>query len=243
MAWRVFFTCWILSLGLLGYLTRVVQASPWSPPSFSPAQVTALYFHRTACGWDYPCPPEPGFGRDGTSWRHRRQPGQLYIQNNYGSVTVRVDGSRENAKAEAEGVPQCCEGERHTGDWPSPCGPEPCAPERPREDCGVRCWWKRFRSGYCGHGCWAYREQARAEAEEKEEREERRFEEKMEKEEGKEARGEAWYYPPDSGRHEFEAPPRPRYIPYRDREVPPRYEQPRTDERTPLGRYEGPKYP
>ena len=190
---------------------------------------------RASCGWDYPCSAQPDYGRPPASFYRRlsRQPGQLYIHNNYGTVNIHVDGISTRGGPERP----CCEGT--TGEdagWRPPCGPVPCEEERPKEDCGVRCWWRRFRDGYCGHGCWAYREQARIEAEVREEKEEQR----AEKEERREER-EAGYRPLF---HPWGYPPPPVY----DRRVehrnaPTHYERPKIDEHTSLGRFEGPKYP
>jgi hypothetical protein len=195
---------------------------------------------RVACGWDYPCPSEPDYGRrpayDGR--RIYRQPGRVYIHNNYGTVNIEVDGHRRFEPAAAPPRP-CCEGEASRGGerWLAPCGPAPCAEDRPKEDCGVRCWWHRFRTGYCGHGCWAYREQARIEAEEREYRAERRAEKELAWREEKRERED---YPPYFDRGYYPPPP-PRHLERED--APPRYERPKIDERTPLGRFEGPRYP
>jgi len=114
------------------------------------------------CGWDYPCPPRPDIRR-----RYFREPGQVYIHNNYGPVNVYPGGSRGAERADYWRRGECgagaC-GERRD------CGGYPCD-----EKCGPFCWMRRINRGYCGHGCWAYREQARIEAEQKEEWEELRL--------------------------------------------------------------------
>ena len=43
----------------------------------------------SGCGWDYPCPPDPGFGRP-----PRYRGGQVTIHNNYGSVNIYPGVSR-----------------------------------------------------------------------------------------------------------------------------------------------------
>src|SRR5271165_3830318 len=194
------------AVALLAVLTMAAHGSPLA--SASTASVAPLpYALKIACGWDYPCPPEPGIRRRNKSWRQRQQQGQVYIHNNYGPVTIHVDG-QEKPSGNAP-PPPCCEEDRRAEDWPPPCGSEPCAEEKPKEDCGARCWWKRIRSGYCGHGCWSYREQTRLEEEEKEEKEERKREKKAEQEAEKEARREGWDYPPGYYWHPYGNPPAP----------------------------------
>ncbi len=190
------------------------------------------YLQRAGCGWDYPCAPQPDFGRPPNFYRRLYGgPGQPTIHNNYGTVNIQVDGK---AKFPAP-PPPCCEAHEVYA-WGRPCGPAPCEEERPKEDCGLGCWLRRIREGYCGHGCWAYREQARVEAEVRDEKEERRAEE------------EAWREVRESGYRPFErrydAPP-PRFDRHAGPEYPPppRDAHPKIDERTPLRRFEGPKYP
>jgi len=110
------------------------------------------------CGWDYACPPEPGYGRP----RHPRGNGNVYIHNNYGPVTVYRGGPPRSERPPAYGGG--CPG----GDCAGTGG-----------DCGAFCWMRRIRGGWCGHGCWAYKEWQRLQAEE----EARRAEEDREAEE------------------------------------------------------------
>ncbi|MGA7324757.1 MAG: hypothetical protein WBX25_09800 [Rhodomicrobium sp.] len=131
------------------------RAAP-SPPAFTiapasrPGHVLAGY---DGCGWDYHCPPRPDYRH---RFRHRN--GQTYIRSNYGTVNVYVNGGRrETGPNRAEW--DCCEpgprvpgAEAEDGGYDRSCGGYPC-----REDCGPFCWMHRFRKGYCGHGCEAYR--------------------------------------------------------------------------------------
>ena len=109
------------------------------------------------CGWDYPCAPDPGYGRP--AYRS----GQVNIHNNYGSVNVYTSRRPGPPVSIDPGFnpdfsPAPCRGEgcRYG------CGGYPCT-----EKCGTLCWLRRFRQGYCGHGCASYMAQARIEAEEK----------------------------------------------------------------------------
>ncbi len=156
--------------------------------------------------------------------------------------------------------------------WEYPCPPDPYfgPPIRLRGgqadpasagNCGPLCWLRRFRQGYCGHGCLAYREQARAEAEERAvdaEREERNGEEGFENSEG-EDRFERrdgcagpycpGSYPPPPPRPSYYEHPERIFVPhYYERPerayVPPRrHEQPRPADPAPRERFEGPRYP
>ncbi len=108
------------------------------------------------CGWEYACPPEPGYGRPPAPR------GNVYIHNNYGPVTVyRGDPSRPASRAP----------------YGMECPGGDCAGTD--SECGAFCWMRRIRGGYCGHGCWAYKEWQRLQAEE----EARRAEEDREEEE------------------------------------------------------------
>ncbi len=184
------------------------------------------------CGWDYPCPPDPGFGR--------RRGSQVVIHNNYGQVNIYSGGARRPGRHEGGGESACRDGEYR---WR--CGNLSSA-----DRCGPLCWMRRFREGYCGHGCLAYREQARAEAEaraEDAEREERKREERLEnfeRDESFERRAGCGGphcpgdYPPPPP-----PPPPPYYYdrPERTYAPPRRYDRPRLGD--PLPRFEGPRYP
>jgi hypothetical protein len=181
------------------------------------------------CGWDYPCPPDPGFGRvPGT-------PGsQVIIHNNYGQVNVYPGGGPHPERHEGKDERGCRDGEYRWG----------CETSLNAEKCGPLCWMRRFREGYCGHGCFAYREQARAEAEERAEeaeRQERKRWEKLEHSERDENfEKRAGCASPYCGGN-YPPPPLPPY--YRD--SPERaYAPPRHPERAaPPDRFEGPRYP
>lgn len=119
-------------------------AMPPGPAGFSDSP-SAILKVGGGCGWDYPCPPIPDYGRP-PSYRSE----QVYIHNNYGEVNIYVNGRRYS------GPPPYSE-RRY---WDTPqisygvpyCGPTPC------EQCGPGCWYRRFKDGYCGHGCDFYRE-------------------------------------------------------------------------------------
>lgn len=189
----------------------------------------------SGCGWDYPCPPEPGYGR----FPYRS--GQVTIHNNYGPVNV-YSGASRHPGGPIPADPGFCQddGCRYG------CGGYPCT-----EQCGPLCWMRRFRQGYCGHGCQSYLEQARIEAEEKaawkEEEEWRRH--KHEWMYRKRAECAPPNCVPDYDAPHYDAPPPPAAY-YYDRPPergyapppPPRREPPRPD-LTPRERFEGPKYP
>jgi hypothetical protein len=191
------------------------------------------------CGWDYPCPPVPDYGR-----RIERREGGIYIHNNYGPVNVYVRGRRPPEETVRPPQARACEpgagsvsagacGER----WN--CGGYPCD-----EKCGPLCWMHRFKKGYCGHGCLAYLEQSRIAAEERARRREEMREEAARREtirEEKEA-GDAYL----RGCYDRGCPA-PRYErPWREeahrRHERPAYERPRQDSLTPREPFAGPDY-
>lgn len=137
------------------------QAGPFAGVAANSApERGALLAGYDDCGWDYPCPPPRPVPRRRPAYRRSDQ---VYIQNNYG--TVNVYGRRGHASEPAEAPVPCCddrerrdartweEGAREERD----CGPNPC------ERCGPICWYRRFKRGYCGHGCEVYRERVRFE--------------------------------------------------------------------------------
>lgn len=122
------------------------------------------------CGWDYPCPPRPDFGRAVNS--------QVNIDRVYGDVNVYSDGYRDvyrpyypapctsyrcREPVEIDVVPYepppyyppAYRVEEIEPPYPS-CSGYPCS-----EKCGPHCWFRRFKNGYCGHGCEYYREKVR----------------------------------------------------------------------------------
>ncbi len=164
------------------------------------------------CGWDYPCAPRPFFRRN-----YRRGSGQVYIHNNYGTVNVFESGRRHRREPRIDPRPWRPDGDgdgRGSRDGGSRnCGESPC-----ERECGVACWYRRIKEGYCGHGCEVYRDSARYD----------RNERSMD------------YPSQDYGRG---APPPPPYDPgYRD-DAPPRYQRPAGEDRFPRRRFEGPDYP
>ncbi len=185
------------------------------------------------CGWDYPCPPDPDFGRP------PYRGSQVTIHNNYGPVNIYPGVSRrpEPPEPPAPADPGFCrEDPCRYG-----CGGYPCT-----EKCGPLCWMRRFRQGYCGHGCWAYREQARVEAEEREawRQEQEGRHHKRDSMFEKRAECAPPNCPPD-----YDPPPPPPPPPYyydrppeREYAPPPRREPPQPD-LTPRERFEGPRYP
>lgn len=102
---------------------------------------------QTACGWTYAC-TDVGSGAG--------RPQNIQI---YGPVNVFPNAGAETKEVEVWKVPE--------GAWPWTgqggqagegwrgwsCDGHPCD-----EKCGAFCWFNRIRSGYCGHGCDAYRE-------------------------------------------------------------------------------------
>jgi len=105
------------------------------------------YYERTrrGCGWEYPCEPRSSYGRryfgGGNS--------QVYIKNNYGTVNVYSNGARRSYERPYYRSYRW----RERYDESS----------YRANDCGVFCWYKRVRTGYCGHGCENYRERVRYE--------------------------------------------------------------------------------
>ncbi|MGO9170502.1 MAG: hypothetical protein ACLP7P_00850 [Rhodomicrobium sp.] len=233
MKHRVFLLLPIFALCMLSCAAPgLAQAAPLSVKALAAPVQQPSILHRTGqgCGWDYACPPRPDFGR-----RSFRQ-GDVYIDNNYGPVNIFTGGPRgpEPGAGFMErrdcGAPGCAGG--------TDCGGYPCD-----EKCGPLCWMRRFKSGYCGHGCWAYREQARIEAEEREERRERRKEKReRRREERLEEREEGIDYPPSYYDRDYPLPPR--YSRRRSEAEPaPPSERPAPGAWTPRERFDGPRYP
>jgi hypothetical protein len=188
------------------------------------------------CGWDYPCPPEPGYGRP-----HYRS-GPVTIHNNYGNVNIYTSRRHGSPPPEDPGVtPGACQGDgcRYG------CGGYPCT-----DRCGSSCWIRRLRQGYCGHGCQSYVEHSQIEAEERAEwREDYGVRRPP-------PPSDEWMYEkrtecaPPYCPADYDSPPPPapsasyyyHRAPDRDYGIPPRAE-PVGPDLTPLGRFEGPRYP
>jgi hypothetical protein len=227
---RSLFILLICMLGAIpGAIGGRAQAAPLAADATAISARIPFLMKKTGqgCGWDYPCPPVPDYGR-----RFYQRSGDIYIHNNYGPVNVYAHGRRP---AEETGRPlegRSCETGSEGG---SACGvPRNCAGYPCDENCGALCWMRRFKKGYCGHGCWAYLEQSRAAAEEKAARREERREQKEAREEDL------------RGCDDRECPP-PRYQrPWREEaqrwHEPPRYERPPQDSLTPREPFVGPHY-
>jgi hypothetical protein len=193
------------------------------------------------CGWDYPCPPEPSFGRPDV------RASQVTIHNNYGNVNIytsRRRASQAPAFPDYDAGPCRDETCLRTG-----CGGYPCT-----DRCGPLCWMRRARQGYCGHGCQSYLGHARIEAEERAE-----WKEEHGIPAGTPPSKDEWMYekhtecaPPYCPQPEFDAPPPPpeppayyynRRTPERDYDAPPPARESFKPDLTPRGRFEGPRYP
>jgi hypothetical protein len=190
------------------------------------------------CGWDYPCPPIPDYGRP-----LQRRDGDIYIHNNYGPVNVYVRGAPPGGGTDRLPARKPCdtngEGGAGCGEATN-CGGYPCD-----ENCGPLCWMRRFKRGYCGHGCWAYLEQSRIAAEERAarraerqaEREERREERRGEREAREEYPRGCYYKECPLPRDE--RPWREEARRFHERS---RYEGPREDSLAPREPFVGPHY-
>jgi hypothetical protein len=241
---RSLFVLLIFALGVLpGAIGGRAQAAPL------PADATAISAPKSSvmkktgegCGWDYPCPPVPDFGR-----HIRRRDGGIYIHNNYGPVNVYVRGApppdaTDRRPAAVRPCDAGVEGGIDCGEATN-CGGFPCD-----ENCGPLCWMRRFKKGYCGHGCWAYIEQSRIAAKERairrEEQEEaaRREERRLEREAREQSLRGCDY--------NKRCPPVPYKEPRREEarrwDERPRYENPRyekQDDLTPREPFVGPRY-
>jgi hypothetical protein len=231
----------ICTLGvILGAINGEAGAAPLpsDAAAISAPKLSLMKKTGQGCGWDYPCPPVPDFGR-----RFQRRDGDIYIHNNYGPVNVYVHGRRpaETAVRSPEDLPCDAGGEGGAGcDTGRDCGGYPCD-----EKCGPLCWMRRFKRGYCGHGCGSYIEQSRIAAKEREIRREeqreeaaRREERRLEREAAEESSSGCYYdYKGCPPRYEQ----RPREEARRWSE-PPRYEKPRDDSLTPREPFAGPHY-
>jgi hypothetical protein len=177
-------------------------AAPLGAASFSLsfAETSSVVKVQQGCGWDYPCPPRPWYGS-----RSYRTP-QVNIENNYGTVNVYQRRKYNYGSANDSG--RWSDGSYEWRDYPK-CEGDSC-----RESCGVMCWLRRIRDGYCGHGCDSYRES----------------EERYYRDYG--------YPPPPPPPYADSAGPGHAY----DYEPRVRYERP-GGESVPLHRFQGPKYP
>jgi len=236
MNYRSSLILFICVLGAIsGALGIGAQAAPLSMDAAAISAPKPSLAKKTGqgCGWDYPCPAIPDYGQ-----RVYRRDGDIYIHNNYGPVNVYVHGRRHGEGAGWPPEARPCEtgGEGGCGERTN-CGGYPCD-----ESCGALCWMRRFKRGYCGHGCRAYLEQSRIAAEGRaERREEDREERREEKREEREARDE---YPRGCG---HDGCPAPRYErPWRE-EARRWYERPHNerepqDNLTPREPFAGPHY-
>ncbi len=269
MSTRLLFALVSLAAALvMGAATTSLRAAPISKAASS--QPFAERSHLTkveyGCGWDTACPPRPWYGQ-----RSYRTP-HVYIENNYGTVNVYRTprrSYRQPAYSSWRWREREYDGRRDYDDWRGykRCDGDACA-----ESCGIVCWYRRIRDGYCGHGCDAYREQARYERDYPDCRDEncpryrdedypRYRDESYTRCRGGDytrcrdedyARCRGGDYPrcrdEDYARPtRYRTSPRDRYddAPARNRyDAPPvRFERPSNDERVPLRRFSGPKYP
>jgi len=129
------------------------------------------------CGWDYPCAPRPRYGRYGRQFNYQYGGRQVNIGNNYGTVNIYM-GHRPRYRYPHCGYYGCRYSRRYEGSnaYPGnrdyrPCGADPCYSRCSNypcdENCGAGCWYRRFKTGYCGHGCDYYREKVRFEPRER----------------------------------------------------------------------------
>jgi hypothetical protein len=178
------------------------------------------------CTWDY-CPPRPRPPR-----RSPARQGNMYIGNNYG--TVNVYEGRFSAPGKPLAVPPVGPGEANF-DADPPCdGGSPC-----ETHCDTACWLRRYKEGYCGHGCGFYRR-------------------KVYFERGWRLvpypRAVTTYSRPDYAYTEptslckpgeicSEPPPFTQYGPGYERQAPRYYDEPPAGALEPRRRFEGPKYP
>jgi hypothetical protein len=233
----------ILSICALGAITGAVcsraQGAPLTAEATAISRPAQSLMTRTGqgCGWDYPCPPIPDYGR-----RFGRRDGDIYIHNNYGAVNVYVRGRRPAGEAVRPPEGRACETDNEGA---GACGERRnCAGYLCDERCGPLCWMRRFKSGYCGHGCSAYLEQSRIAAEERAARREERREgagRREERREEKEARDEypGGCYDPGCARPRDERPWREEAHRGYER---PAYEKPREDSLAPREPFIGPRY-
>ena len=202
--------CALLFVAFAGGLctgATISHAAPIYELALAPAPHEAPFLTKIeyGCGWDYPCPPRPSYGR-----RSYRTP-QVYIENNYGTVNIHPSGGRY--RYDNPYPRRWREGRYEEWDDNRRCEGDYCG-----EGCGLFCWYRRIRHGYCGHGCDVYREQA--------------YE--------RDYRDSACSRPDcrrPSPEEYYRYDPRERYDSHA------RFERPGGDERVPLGRFYGPKYP
>ncbi len=225
MIGRFFFLLSICVFGACLTGAHAVPLAAKNAAAYAQSQSFAIKAGQ-GCGWDYPCPPVPDFNRRS----FRREP-QIYIHNNYGAVNVYPTHRRRGERGRPAERPCSTDGGCEIG---RNCGGFPCD-----EECGALCWMRRFKQGYCGHGCSAYLEQKRQEDEERAEREyeDRRLERREERARRAEITGgcDRESCPPRRHeRHWREVAPA-----WRDRPSP---EAPPPGDLTPQGRFDGPHY-
>jgi hypothetical protein len=225
------FPAFLLAVCVAGVGHSSAQAAPFADQilSASPYISSVLTKAGYGCGWDYPCSPRPYLRR-----RSLGRAGEVYIRNNYGTVNVYEGGRRYLHSPEAP-RPWAGYEEEVAPPYHRPlddnCGASPC-----ERECGPACWYRRFKHGYCGHGCDVYRERVRFEGAERIVTYPRPVYERP------------VYEGPVYERPVFERPPYERGLPppykrYGRHEVPLSREGPGPAEVLPRRRFEGPEYP
>jgi hypothetical protein len=227
---RSLFPAFLLAVCIagMGLTYSSSQAAPFATQilSASPAISSVLIKAGYGCGWDYPCSPRPYFRR-----RAFGREGEIYIRNNYGTVNVYEGGRRFwRGSAEAGGYAEEV-GPPYDGPFDDNCGASPC-----ERECGPACWYRRFKHGYCGHGCDVYRERVRFEGVERIITYPRPIYERP------------VYERPAYERPFYERPPYERRLPppyrrYGHHEAPGPHEGSGPAEDLPRRRFEGPEYP
>jgi hypothetical protein len=109
----------------------------------------------SGCGWDYPCPPRAYNGRPAIIHKSFQRARTQFNIENYGDVHINYyDKHRVHGHArDYPDYPYRHQRGRHC--YARDCG----------DSCGPHCWYRRFKSGYCGHGCDYYREKVHFEPE------------------------------------------------------------------------------
>jgi hypothetical protein len=129
-----------------------------------------LHQVRSGCGWDYACPPRPNYRRKTIQNNYVR--GNQFTIENYGRVHIYYNEHEGHPHKPHHHRPHARrhphEHRRHHGQRYRHGSDHECRNGSCEGRCGPGCWYQKFKSGHCGHGCNFYRERVRFEEETRE---------------------------------------------------------------------------
>lgn len=116
------------------------------------------------CGWDYPCAPRPSYGRVTVHKYNQRARTQFNIEN-YGDVHINYYEGHRRGHGPKYSKPYAHKRYSHKHRPHHNYRVSRCETGYCRHRCGPRCWYRKFKGGYCGHGCDYYGEKVEFEPE------------------------------------------------------------------------------